>query len=65
MNTLKKFVLRATQMALSLYLWMEATHDARALEGRHVSSKSLSRVQDGDKGVAGSKDVNRDEQNSN
>ena len=38
---------------VSLYFWKQQTRQVRALEGHHVSSKSPSRVQDGDEEVAG------------
>ena len=45
----------AAHLPVSLYLCSSgsnAREESRALEGRSVSSKSPSRVQDGDKGVA-------------
>ena len=38
---------------ISISVVLEATHESRAIEGRRVSSKSPSRVQNGDDGVAG------------
>ena len=46
----------AAHLTVSLYLCSSGSNargKSRALEGRRVSSKSLSRVQDGDEGVAG------------
>ena len=46
----------ATHLTVSLYLCSSVSNargESRALEGRCVSSKSLSRVRDGDEGVAG------------
>ena len=50
------FVTSATQLTLSLYLWSSGSNtrcEARALEWRHVSSRSHSRVHDRDEGVGG------------
>ena len=56
-----KFALRVTftpsaaHLTVSLYLCSSRSNaqgESRALEGRHVRSKSPSRVQDGDEGVA-------------
>ena len=49
---------RAPHLTVSLYLCRFESNGqgrSRALEGRRISSKSLSRVWDGDKGVAGMK----------
>ena len=46
----------AAHLTVSLYLCSSGSNaqgESRAREGRHVSSKSPSRVRDGDKGVAG------------
>ena len=50
------FTPSAAHLTVSLYFWSSrsnAQSESRALEGRHVSSKSPLRFRDGDEGVAG------------
>ena len=56
MHTRTFFQLSAAHLTVSLYLCSSRSNargESRALEGRRVSSKSTSRVRDGDEGAAG------------